>query len=61
LIQVHDTIRTILETGDVVGHDNNGHTILQLKLDEIQLEELAMFGSYFEDLEQERFEYDDAM
>ena len=58
-IRVRDTLLTILETGDIVGHDNEGRTILQLKLDELQMDELAAIGAELEDLEPEPVEASD--
>lgn len=57
-IRVRDMLRLILDTGDIVGHDEHGRTFIQLTVDELQLEELAMFGAELEDLEDEQLEND---
>lgn len=60
-LRVYDTLRLILDTGDVVGHDHEGRTLIQLSIDEIQLDELAAFGAELEDLELEVIEDDLAL
>lgn len=59
-IRVRDTLRLILDTGDIVGRDEHGRTFIQLTVDELQLEELATFGAELEDLEPEPTEDDRA-
>lgn len=60
-IRIRDTLQMILETGDIVGEDRNGRTLLQLTLNEIQLEELAVFGTELEDLEADPTEDDEGV
>lgn len=59
-IRVRDTLRLILETGDIVGRDEYGRTVLQLAVDDMQMDELVTFGVELEDAEPEPTEDDRA-
>jgi hypothetical protein len=49
----------ILATGDVLGRDASGRTVLAVAVDDWLLDEMARFGSELEDMEPEPDEDDD--
>jgi hypothetical protein len=56
---LHAILANILMTGDVIGRDVKGRTVLTVAVDEWLFDELAAFGTELEDLEPEPDEDDD--
>lgn len=51
LIQTRDIVNEILETGDIVGQDEEGRTLIQLAVDLLMLDELCTYDAATADLE----------
>ena len=51
LIQTRDIVNEILETGDVIGQDGEGRTLIQLAVDPMMLDELCVYDAATADLE----------
>ena len=51
LIQTRDIVNEILDTGDVIGQDDEGRTLIQLAVDPMMLDELCVYDAATADLE----------
>jgi hypothetical protein len=51
LIQTRDIVNEILDTGDVIGQDDEGRTLIQLAVDPMLLDELYVYDAATADLE----------
>jgi hypothetical protein len=50
-IQTRDIVNEILETGDIVGQDEEGRTVIQLSVEPMMLDELCVYDAATADLE----------
>ena len=51
LIQTRDIVNEILETGDIIGQDEAGRTLIQLAVDPMMLDELCVYDAATADFE----------